>query len=201
MPSALSSPSEILSILARKELIIPSETVDLAYQELADFLTKQYSLRQPVLMPILNGGLMLAAQLMRLCHFPLELEPIKISRYGDGVRGQEISWDFAPELDLQGRHIILLDDILDEGKTLVAVQTALQECHPETVCTLVLVQKLTSSCDQAVKVDRAALPAPDRFLIGEGMDIAGFGRNLRGIWALAEADEKQLLTVDLENSP
>lgn len=180
--------TDIKSVLKRAEKLVSREEIEACYDNLGVFITEQYSHLQPVLVAVLNGGLRVASELMQRCNFPMEVESIRVRRYRNGTTGGDLEWLAEPALCFQARHVILVDDVLDEGHTLAALQKKMQQQQPASLCTLVLVQKAISH-EAVAKVSQAGLQLPNRFLIGEGMDVAGYGRNLNGIWALAQTDQ------------
>lgn len=182
---------KIIAMTRRMELIVPEKEVDAAYDKLAHELDSRFRNLRPVLLAVLNGGLRLASELMRRCDFPMEIDTVRVTRYRNRIQGSQLEWHQVPLLPLKGRHLVLLDDVMDEGQTLAAVQTRFYDQSPASMCTLVLVQKSLAKPDQT-KADLIGLSLPDRFLVGEGMDVAGYGRNLRGLWALRTEDEAQL---------
>ncbi len=179
--------------LQRLELIASARRVNLAYDSLAAGLTKEYAGLSPVMVAVLNGGLVPSSELIRRCDFPLELGSIRAERYRSGVAGGEVCWQLKPGSELKQKHLVLIDDVLDEGRVLLAACEALRLLKPKSLSTLVLVQKQLPSGQAAIQADRVGLKLPNRFLVGEGMDIAGYGRNMRGIWALDQEDEKAFL--------
>lgn len=180
--------TDVIAMLERMELIESVAAVDAAYDKLAQQLTDRYLNAKPLLLVVLNGGLRLASELMQRCTFPMEIETIKAGRYGKGVRGDQVNITPLASMVLTGRHVVLIDDVLDAGRTLASLYASCQEQSPATLRTLVLAVKPDLQ-HSPIQPDWHALSLPDRFVVGEGMDIAGYGRNLRGIWALAANDE------------
>ncbi len=177
-----------IQMLQRAELLVTPEEVDRAYDRLASWIGRRHW-NSPVMLAVLNGGLRIAGELMARLDIPMQLETVRVARYGQGTIGQQyLAWIASPVLPLAGQDLLLLDDVLDEGETLHGIQQALLSRNINSLATLVLVRK---DIGRPVKadVDLAGLTLPNRFLVGEGMDIAGFGRNLRGIWALLPEDE------------
>jgi len=182
----------ILRTLDRSEMLFSPEEVDQAYQRLADWVLKKYQGNNcPVLLTVLNGGLRIASELMKRLPFPMELESIRVARYGSGVKAKELSWFATPKLPLAGKDILLVDEILDQGRTLREVQKYLRTCNIGSLLTLVLVRRVTGKPAEAVADAVGIAVEGDRFLVGEGMDLAGYGRNLRGIWALHPQDAEK----------
>ena len=182
--------TKILAILDRAEQLISPEAVSDAYDRLASRLTARFDKSRPVLVSVLNGGLLFASELMRRCDFPLELDTIRVSRYHDNVRGQALEWHVRPSASLRARHVVLLDDVIDIGKTLAYVKDEIARDEPTSISTAVLVKKNIRQPE--THADYVGLKLPDRFLVGEGMDFAGYGRNKKGIWALKLEDEMAL---------
>lgn len=188
---AAKTEADVLTALSRAELLLSESEVDDIYRQLADEITDQYKDKKPVLVAALAGGLCLAGNLMTYCQFPLQLDLVKVSRYRDRLTGGRLSWDLSPALSFADRHILLLDDVLDKGHTLAALKKTLCTSQVASFHTLVLVQKKLDT-PPAARANRIGVVLPNRFLVGEGMDVAGYGRNLRGIWALTPEDEEAL---------
>lgn len=191
----------IISALERAQCLLSASAVDAIYQELADDLTEQYRDKRPVVIATLNGSLRFASELIARCNFPLQFDSIKAHRYRDRLDsksqssklgGGELQWQALPTLPIIGRHVVLLDEVLDEGHTLAKLKDALNSKDVKSFHTVALVKK-NLDVPPIIEADRVGAQLPNRFLVGEGMDVAGYGRNLRGIWALTPEDEKALI--------
>lgn len=178
---------DVIAILERTEALISPQDVGDAYDDVAGELSKNFSNKRPVLVSVLNGGLLVASELIRRCNFPLEIDTIRVSRYRNGVRGGELVWHVRPSASLKGRHVVLLDDVIDIGKTLSCIKDEIAKDQPASITTVVLIKKAITGAES--RADIVGLEMPDRFLVGEGMDLAGYGRNMKGIWALTSGDE------------
>ncbi|QDU72424.1 phosphoribosyltransferase [Mucisphaera calidilacus] len=133
-----------------------------------------------VLIPIMTGALVFTADLIRRIPTMLCLHTVAISSYGRATQPGEAS--FNRELtslpdDLSGRHVILVDDILDSGQTLKMAQAHVLERGPASMKTCVLLRKPTNAA-RAVPVEYVGFDIPDRFVVGYGLDLAGYYRNL-----------------------
>jgi hypoxanthine phosphoribosyltransferase len=173
---------EYLAAYDGAECLYPAPVVAAAVARVAAAMSVELEDADPLFLCVMVGGFRFASDLLGHLHFPLELDYLQVSRYRDQTRGGELDWRHPPASSLRGRRVVILDDILDEGITLDAVVRHCREEGAASVATAVLVDKAVR--DRPIEADWAALEAPDRYLFGEGMDYKGFGRNLRGIWAL-----------------
>ncbi|GAA4364887.1 hypoxanthine-guanine phosphoribosyltransferase [Kangiella marina] len=173
------------------EVIISQSHIDQAIQTLADELNRHYSSAEYDGSPIkvyciMNGGLYFTGQLLRYLTFPLQLNYLHATRYGHHTSGAALEWKCRPETkDIRGHHILLLDDIFDEGLTLEAIDSKCRQCHPKSVHSAVLTDKLHKrKPTSGFKPDFIGLAVEDRYLFGCGMDYQGLYRNLPAIYAL-----------------
>lgn len=138
----------------------------------------------PVMLPVMNGGLIYAGQLLPLITLPVEIDYIHATRYRNTTEGHELDWKVYPQSDLSDRLVIVLDDIFDEGHTLEAIVGFCKAKNVDKVLTSVLVTKDHNRRDVDLAVDFSALSVPDRYVFGYGMDYKGHLRNLDGIYAV-----------------
>ena len=120
-----------------------------------------------------------------VARFPLELDYLDLTRYGDKTHGGEIAWKVQPGREIAGRTVLVLDDILDEGNTLLAIRDKLLSLGAARVVTAVLCEKNTGR-DKPIRADFTGLALPNRYVFGFGMDVRGAWRNLPEIYALKE---------------
>ncbi len=171
------------------EQIHTAAEVDAAFDRIAAAIHSRLHDRQPLVLPVMMGGLIPAGELLRRMDFPLDLDYIHATRYRGGTEGKELKWRAYPQVSLAGRVVLVIDDILDEGATLAAI---VDYCHREgveEVLTAVLVDKQHPRQRHFESADFSGLEVDDRYVFGSGMDYHGRYRNLRGIYALhAEKD-------------
>jgi len=179
---ALVSP-DVIAAREAAECLFDASAVERAVDQLAVRLTLRLHDAHPIVMCVMNGGMILTAELLLRLQFPLEVSYVHATRYRDATQGAVLEWRAAPAADVTGRTVLLVDDVLDEGHTLAAVDARLRESGAANVVTAVLVDKQIGR-PRPVRVDDAALQCPDRFLFGHGMDYRGHWRNLAGIYAL-----------------
>ncbi len=144
---------------------------------------------RPVVVCVMNGGLPFTAALLERFAFPLEVDHVHARRYreaapGEHPRGADLCLRVEPAQPLTGRNVLLVDDVLDEGVTLARLKAFVEERGAAAVRTAVLVDKAVTG--RTFAADYAALSAPDRYLVGWGMDYNGWYRNLRAIYALED---------------
>nr|WP_269783409.1 hypoxanthine-guanine phosphoribosyltransferase [Marinibactrum halimedae] len=177
---------EAQNILDSADLLYNHQQIDAALDEVADQLTAALGEQTPVLMCVMNGGLMTFSTLVSKLHFPLQMDYIHATRYRDSTEGKEVKWLAEPRYDLKGRHVVIVDDILDEGVTLEAIIQYCKEAGAESVSTVMLVHKQHDRCITGVKADYVGLNVPDRYVFGFGMDYKGFLRNIPAIYAVSD---------------
>jgi hypoxanthine phosphoribosyltransferase len=167
------------------EEIIPAAAVQAALQRLARQITTRHAGCHPLVITVMNGGLVFAGQLLPQLVFPLELSYVHVRRYGKDTTGGELVWVSGPHEPVAGRVLLLLDDILDEGRTLATIRARLLEEGASEVLIAAFALK-ERGVPAMVRADFTGLRVPDRFVFGFGMDVGGNWRNLPSIRALAE---------------
>ena len=171
--------------IPRSEEVVGAAEVQAALDRIAGDITARLAGRHPLVLTVMNGGLVFAGQLLPRLPFALEVGYVHVRRYGRETSGGELVWIAGPHDSVTGRSVLLLDDILDEGHTLVSIRARLFELGAREVLLAALAVKEHGK-PAAVTADFAGLRVPDRFVFGFGMDIGGSWRNLPSIRALAE---------------
>ena len=180
-------------LLQDAERLYDASEVDDAIDRLAVRMTIDLQDVQPILVCVMNGGLPFTAALMRRFAFPLELDYVHAVRYRGGSavsgkveapRGGELEVRVDLTRDVTERVVVLADDVLDRGTTLARVAERISKAGAACVYTAVLVNKRVPG--RAFVADYVALDAPNRYLVGAGMDCDGWFRNLNGIYALPD---------------
>src|SRR5207247_504178 len=130
-----------------------------------------------VVVSLLNGTVMFLADLIRSLSLPLRLDFIGVSSYGVGTEPGELVITKELRLDVRGRHVLLVDDILDTGKTLYRVLGKVRALKPRRLKTCVLLNKSARRTEE-VQADYVGFEIPDFFVVGYGLDFAERYRNL-----------------------
>ena len=174
-------------ILNRAEQIFSADDVGRAIKRLAVDITQTLQGDYPLVLSVMGGAVVFSGHLLPLLRFPLEFDAIHVSRYGDETQGGELQWRVLPKEPVAGRTILVLDDILDEGHTLVAIRDKMLALGAKRILNAVLVDK-TLARDKPIKANFVGLTVPNRYVFGCGMDAFGLWRNLPAIYALKQAE-------------
>lgn len=177
------SPEHIRQVYAEADCLFNKAEVEVALDRMGAELSTAYADRNPLLICVMNGGLIVTSELMLRLDFPLEQDYIHASRYRGETSGGAIHWVVEPEHDLSGRAVLIIDDILDEGYTLAAIVEHCRGAGAASVESVALVEKLHSR-KQGIQADYVGLQVEDRYVFGYGMDYKGFLRNAPGIYAV-----------------
>lgn len=159
-------------------------TVETALAGQAARLAPDLEGRNPLILVVMTGGMYPAAALTRHFGFPLTLDYVHATRYRGETSGGYLEWARRPSESVTGRHVLVVDDIFDEGYTLQAVVEACRGQDAAGVTTAVLVRKQHDRGLPRDWIDDAALDVPDAYVFGCGMDYREHWRQLPDIWAL-----------------
>ena len=164
---------------------IPYERISEAIDQVADRLNADYqdSEDTPVVLCILNGAILFCAELRKRLHFNLELSSVKLTSYCGTQSTGQVKTVGGLTTDLKGRRVIVVEDIVDTGQTIVAIRQLLEEAgvKESRICALLL--KPEVFCQKA-PLDYVAMEIPNRFIVGFGLDYNELGRNLKDIYVL-----------------
>jgi hypoxanthine phosphoribosyltransferase len=166
------------------ELIHSAAAVQAAVDQVAAAISARLAERYPLVLCVMSGGVVFCGQLLTRLDFPLDFDYLHATRYGAETQGGKISWRAAPWTPLNGRTVLVVDDILDEGITLAAVKESLLRQGAAEVLTAVFADKDNGQV-KPIRADFVGLQVPDRFVFGFGMDAGGAWRNLPAIYAVA----------------
>lgn len=152
--------------------------------ELGDELTKRYEGKRPIFIGVLNGAYIFLSDLMRKVRIPCEVDFLKLSSYGDEkVSSGEVTDLKDIDADVEGRHVILVEDIVDTGLSMKYIVEKIQSKNPASVATVTLLHK-SEATHHNVQLDYVGFRIPALFVLGYGLDYAQEGRNLAQIYIL-----------------
>jgi hypoxanthine phosphoribosyltransferase len=175
------------SIQVHDKTFVPYLTADQISErvaELAKQISEEYKEKRPLLLAVLNGSFMFAADLFRLLTIDAEISFIKIASY-QGMRSSgKVVTAIGMEQDLSGRDILLIEDIVDTGKTLHHFIPTLLQQHPASVQVATFLHKPDATLFP-VSLTYVGFRIPNRFVVGYGLDYDGLGRNHRQVYQLA----------------
>lgn len=166
-----------------REVLLTERQIRRRVRELAGELSRDYAGQDLLLVPVLTGTLMFLADLLRHLTLPLRLDFLGVSSYGSGTVPGELVLTKELRLETRGRHLLLVDDILDTGRTLALVQARLAALEPRSLRTCVLLDK-PARRREPVRADYVGFVIPDLFVVGYGLDFAERYRNLPFIGVL-----------------
>ena len=175
---------EAQTVLKHADCLHDEKAVQRAYDQMATVIAAEYAGKNPLFLCVMIGGLVPAAELARRLQFPFELDYLHATRYRGETTGAGLLWKAYPEISLGQRHVLVIDDILDEGHTLKAIQDFLGAQESLGVKTAVLAEKIHARKAAGVRADFVGLTVEDRYVFGCGMDYKGYWRQLPGIWAV-----------------
>lgn len=167
-----------------REVLLDRETIRNRVRQLGRLISSDMEGLEPCMVPVLDGGMVFAADLIREITLPATMIPLKASSYGSGSESSgvvELPWELPKAL--ASEDIILVDDILDTGLTLETVRRKLFEAGARSVRTCVLLRKKRSI---HLPADYIGFDIPDVFVVGYGLDLGGRYRNLPDIGILRE---------------
>lgn len=172
-------------VLENADLICDEASVHAAVQRVAAEITAKLKDSVPLVLSVMGGGVVFTGQLLPLLRFPLEFDYVHVTRYRGETSGGEIEWVVKPRVNVGGREVLVIDDILDEGRTLAEIKKWLRANDASSVFTAVLADKDLGRSKPA-SADFVGVRVPDRYVFGCGMDVRDAWRNLPAIYALKE---------------
>jgi len=181
--TTLLSTEQANTILADADEIVSATDIAEVLKKLATDITTHLSDQNPVVLCIMNGAVIFSGQLLPLLNFPLSFDYLHVTRYNHTTQGGQISWKMAPQPCLEGRVVLVLDDVLDEGVTLAAIREKVMGCGAKAFYSAVLADKVIEK-PKTFHADFVGLTLPNRYVFGFGMDIHGAWRNLPAIYAI-----------------
>jgi hypoxanthine phosphoribosyltransferase len=168
-----------------KEILITTEQLQGRVVELAAEIDADYADRELLLVGVLKGAVMVMADLARAMHLPVEMDWMAVSSYGSGTKSSGVVRILKDlDTDISGRHVLIVEDIIDSGLTLSWLVGNLQSRNPASVAVCTMLRK-PSSAQMDVEVAYTGFDVPDEFVVGYGLDYAERYRNLPFIGTLA----------------
>lgn len=164
--------------------VVPAGEIAARVGELGDVLSHDYSDRNPLLVAVLVGSLPFLADLVRAMSIPLEVDFLGLSRFGEGGRIR-IALDTAESV--AGRHVVIVEDIIDTGLTLTVLRRILEDKGAASVSTITLVDKTRRRLVD-VPLEYRGFEVGDEYLVGYGLDWKGRYRNLDSLWAVLDLE-------------
>lgn len=181
----MSIPNKIKSVYEKSTCLYTTEEVEAALDTMALKIHEQLHDQNPVIICVMIGGLVLLGNLLPRLDFPLEVDYVHATRYRGELSGGEIHWKVKPATNLNGRTVLIVDDILDGGITLAAILEEVKAMGAQQVYSAVLVDKYRKRVPNGLqKADFVGLQVEDHYIFGYGMDYHEYLRNAPGIFVV-----------------
>ena len=165
-------------------ILIREDEIAARVAELGETIRRDYAGRAPLLVAVLRGAVIFSADLIRAIPLPVTLDFMSVSSYGADTRSSGVV-RLATDLSvpIEGRDVIIVEDIIDTGRTISYLRRNLATRHPKSLALCVLLDKIARR-EVEVAVDYIGFAIPDEFVVGYGLDHDGLHRNLRDIAVL-----------------
>jgi hypoxanthine phosphoribosyltransferase len=179
------APAEAKKVLQSADLICSEESVRAALRRMANEISLKLHDQNPLVLSVMGGAVIFSGQLLTLLEFPLDFDYLQVSRYGNATTGGEIRWKVFPDNEIAGRVVLVLDDILDEGRTMAAIRDRILAAGAAKFMCAVFADKEIGRA-KPLAADFVGVTVPDRYVFGFGMDVKGAWRNLPAIYAMKQ---------------
>jgi hypoxanthine phosphoribosyltransferase len=165
------------------DIYLSEEVIQKRIEELAAAINKDYAGRRPLFIAILNGSFMFASDLFKKLNVEAELCFIKLASYKGMKSSGNVVTSIGLEDDLFGKEVIIVEDIVDTGKTLHNFLPKLMHQQPKSLKIAALLHK-SEATEYPLTLDYVGFDIPNKFVVGYGLDYDGLGRNLKEIYQL-----------------
>ena len=169
------------------KILFDQDVIRQGIEQLGSNLRREYGQNPITVVAIMTGSIVMLADLIRCLDMPLRSSLIRASSYRGGVTSGDLHVEELERLDIQGRDVLLIDDIFDTGKTLVEVTKHLSSLQPRSLKTAVFLNKQGTS-QVAMEPDYSVFKIPNEFVVGYGLDYDDFYRNLPFVAVMEQAD-------------
>jgi len=164
---------------------IPEAKILEQVRRVAGEITRDMDGKEPLFLPVLNGAFMFAADLLREVTIPCEISFIKLASYAGTHSTGAIREVIGLAKDITGRHVVIVEDIIDSGLTMAHMIETLEKHNPASISVCALLVK-PDALKVEVPIHYRCMDIPNDFIVGYGLDYDGFGRNTRDIYTLCK---------------
>ena len=164
---------------------IPEDEIQRRVKAVAEKINKDLDGRNPMFLAVLNGSFMFAADLMRYITIPCEISFVKLASYQGTTSTGKVKEIIGINEELKDRTVVIVEDIVDTGKTMKRMLESLGTRNPESlhICTLLV---KPNKLEENLNIEYVAMEIPNDFIVGYGLDYDQQGRNLRDIYTVVE---------------
>lgn len=181
----MSIPSKIKMVYEMSTCLYTTKEVEAALDRMAIKISDALHDLNPVILCVMVGGLVPLGNLLPRLDFPLEVDYVHATRYRGDITGGDLHWKVRPSSHLEGRTVLVVDDILDGGVTLAAIIEEIKKLGAKQVFSAVLVDKFHKRLPNGLqKADFVGLEVDDHYIFGYGMDYHEYLRNAPGIFVV-----------------
>ncbi len=171
------------------KVLIKEKEIKKRVKEIAEEIKRDYKDKNPLLIGILKGGVVFLSDLIRNLNFPHELEFLRVSSYGSkSISDGKIKWIMKPQIEIKGRHVIIVEDIIDTGYTLKKIYEEINKEEPLSCKICVFLDKFERR-KVNINLDYVGFRVPNFFLVGYGLDFDEKFRYLKDI-RIIDLEEK-----------
>lgn len=165
------------------EISIDASSIDKVVQRIAAEINRDYKDKNPLFLAILNGSFVFAADLIRKITIPCQISFVKLASYSGTASTENIKELIGLNEEIRGRHLVIVEDIVDTGMTLDKLLKDLKKFEPASVRLACFTFK-KEAFKKDFRIDYLGLTIPDEFVVGYGLDYDGYGRNLPDIYKM-----------------
>jgi hypoxanthine phosphoribosyltransferase len=181
--------NKINAVLESAECLYSQSEINEALDRMASDIINRLKDTNPIILCVMSGAMVPAGHLVTRLHFPLEIGYLHVTRYRGTNRGGDLHWLVEPRQDLNGRTILVVDDIMDGGLTLSAIIDYCKQANCKDVYTAVMVSKKRKrEAGVNFEPDFVGVETEDKYLFGFGLDYNEYLRNVPGIYAVKDSE-------------
>ncbi len=155
-----------------------------AVKAVADRINRDMEGKNPLFLAVLNGAFVFAADLLRMVTVPCEVSFVKLASYQGTLSTGKVKEVIGINEDLSGRHVVIVEDIVESGHTMKRMIATLGTRNPASISVCTLLHKPARLEERDLRLDYVAMEIPNDFIVGYGLDYDGQGRNLRDIYSI-----------------
>src|SRR5210317_2191572 len=182
----MSNTTDPRDLLKNSTVLFNRDEVSAAVQKMADEINGFYGNEPVVVISVMTGAIIPAAWLVTKLKMPVQMDFVHATRYRGGLYGAELEYRVPPRLELEGKNVLIVDDIFDEGNTLAAIKGSVESRKAGSVKMAALVRKIHDRGLSRDFVEFVGLDVPDVYVFGCGMDAYEEWRHLDEILVLGE---------------
>lgn len=173
---------EVITIKEKQfELFIEQEVIEQAIKRIAEQMNAELADKNPIFLAVLNGAFMFAGELMKEVSIASEITFVRLASYHGTTTTNRVQEVLGLNESIRGRSVVIVEDIVDSGNTMVSLLRELEKQAPEEIKIATLLFK-PAALKQQLHLDYVALEIPNDFIVGYGLDYDGYGRNLKDIY-------------------